>query len=113
MLRYTDLPVLEAAGVEIGAHSHTHRQIDLLPDGAAPTNSREAEPYWPRRGATAYAASPTHTVTGEGACGGWLYAIVTQPENELCTAWRRLKAQPLSMLLRRGRVQGDVRCRSR
>jgi peptidoglycan/xylan/chitin deacetylase (PgdA/CDA1 family) len=31
MLRATDLPGLEAAGVEIGAHSHTHRQLDLLP----------------------------------------------------------------------------------
>ena len=30
MLRYADLPGLEAAGVEIGAHSHTHRQLDLL-----------------------------------------------------------------------------------
>ena len=34
MLRSPDLPVLEAAGVEIGAHSHTHRQLDLLPAGA-------------------------------------------------------------------------------
>jgi peptidoglycan/xylan/chitin deacetylase (PgdA/CDA1 family) len=32
MLRRSDLPELEAAGVEIGAHSHTHRQLDLLPD---------------------------------------------------------------------------------
>ena len=31
MLRTTDLAGLEAAGVEIGAHSHTHRQLDLLP----------------------------------------------------------------------------------
>ncbi len=31
MLRGADLPGLEAAGVEIGAHSHTHRQLDLLP----------------------------------------------------------------------------------
>jgi peptidoglycan/xylan/chitin deacetylase (PgdA/CDA1 family) len=30
MLRYADLAGLEAAGVEIGAHSHTHRQLDLL-----------------------------------------------------------------------------------
>ena len=30
MLRSADLPALEAAGVEIGAHSHTHRQLDLL-----------------------------------------------------------------------------------
>jgi peptidoglycan/xylan/chitin deacetylase (PgdA/CDA1 family) len=30
MLRSSDLPVLEAAGVEIGSHSHTHRQLDLL-----------------------------------------------------------------------------------
>ena len=30
MLRSTDLPGLETAGVEIGAHSHTHRQLDLL-----------------------------------------------------------------------------------
>ncbi len=30
MLRAADLPGLEAAGVEIGAHSHTHRQLDLL-----------------------------------------------------------------------------------
>jgi peptidoglycan/xylan/chitin deacetylase (PgdA/CDA1 family) len=30
MLRTADLPPLEAAGVEIGAHSHTHRQLDLL-----------------------------------------------------------------------------------
>jgi peptidoglycan/xylan/chitin deacetylase (PgdA/CDA1 family) len=34
MLRSPDLPGLEAAGVEIGAHSHTHRQLDLLPAGA-------------------------------------------------------------------------------
>ena len=32
MLRGSDLPALEAAGVEIGAHSHTHRQLDLLPE---------------------------------------------------------------------------------
>jgi peptidoglycan/xylan/chitin deacetylase (PgdA/CDA1 family) len=32
MLRSADLPGLEAAGVEIGAHSHTHRQLDLLPE---------------------------------------------------------------------------------
>lgn len=31
MLRAADLPGLEATGVEIGAHSHTHRQLDLLP----------------------------------------------------------------------------------
>jgi peptidoglycan/xylan/chitin deacetylase (PgdA/CDA1 family) len=31
MLHSTDLPGLEAAGVEIGAHSHTHRQMDILP----------------------------------------------------------------------------------
>ena len=31
MLASTDLPGLEAAGVEIGAHTHTHRQLDLLP----------------------------------------------------------------------------------
>jgi peptidoglycan/xylan/chitin deacetylase (PgdA/CDA1 family) len=30
MLHAADLPGLEAAGVEIGAHSHTHRQLDLL-----------------------------------------------------------------------------------
>jgi peptidoglycan/xylan/chitin deacetylase (PgdA/CDA1 family) len=34
MLRCADLPGLEAAGVEIGAHSHTHRQLDLLPERA-------------------------------------------------------------------------------
>ncbi len=34
MLRGTDLPGLEAACVEIGAHSHTHRQLDLLPNRA-------------------------------------------------------------------------------
>lgn len=32
MLRSADLPGLEASGVEIGAHSHTHRQLDLLPN---------------------------------------------------------------------------------
>jgi peptidoglycan/xylan/chitin deacetylase (PgdA/CDA1 family) len=31
MLRSADLTGLEAAGVEIGAHSHTHRQLDRLP----------------------------------------------------------------------------------
>jgi peptidoglycan/xylan/chitin deacetylase (PgdA/CDA1 family) len=31
MLRSTDLAELETAGVEIGAHSRTHRQLDLLP----------------------------------------------------------------------------------
>jgi peptidoglycan/xylan/chitin deacetylase (PgdA/CDA1 family) len=31
MLRAAELPRLEATGVEIGAHSHTHRQLDLLP----------------------------------------------------------------------------------
>lgn len=30
MLASTDLAGLEAAGVEIGAHTHTHRQLDLL-----------------------------------------------------------------------------------
>ena len=34
MLRGADLPRLEAADVEIGAHSHTHRQLDLLPERA-------------------------------------------------------------------------------
>lgn len=34
MLRSADLAELEAAGVEIGAHSHTHRQLDLLPGHA-------------------------------------------------------------------------------
>jgi peptidoglycan/xylan/chitin deacetylase (PgdA/CDA1 family) len=32
MLRRADLPGIEAAGVEIGAHSHTHRQLDVLPE---------------------------------------------------------------------------------
>jgi peptidoglycan/xylan/chitin deacetylase (PgdA/CDA1 family) len=32
MLRSADLAGLEEAGVEIGAHSHTHRQLDLLPE---------------------------------------------------------------------------------
>ena len=32
MLRSTDLAELETAGVEIGAHSHTHRQMDILSD---------------------------------------------------------------------------------
>jgi peptidoglycan/xylan/chitin deacetylase (PgdA/CDA1 family) len=32
MLRRGDLPGLEAADVEIGSHTHTHRQMDLLPD---------------------------------------------------------------------------------
>jgi peptidoglycan/xylan/chitin deacetylase (PgdA/CDA1 family) len=31
MLRSCDLADLETAGVEIGAHSHTHRHMDLLP----------------------------------------------------------------------------------
>ena len=35
MLRYSELAELEAAGVEIGAHSHSHRQMDLLSAGAA------------------------------------------------------------------------------
>jgi peptidoglycan/xylan/chitin deacetylase (PgdA/CDA1 family) len=35
MLRAADLPGLEAAGVEIGAHSHTHPQMDLLSGRAA------------------------------------------------------------------------------
>ena len=32
MLRSTDLPELETADVEIGSHSHTHRQMDILSD---------------------------------------------------------------------------------
>jgi peptidoglycan/xylan/chitin deacetylase (PgdA/CDA1 family) len=32
ILGYANLAGLEAAGVEIGAHSHTHRQLDLLPE---------------------------------------------------------------------------------
>lgn len=32
MLRSTDLPELETGGVEIGSHSRTHRQMDILPD---------------------------------------------------------------------------------
>jgi peptidoglycan/xylan/chitin deacetylase (PgdA/CDA1 family) len=35
MLRSSELPELEAADVEIGAHSHSHRQMDLLPARAA------------------------------------------------------------------------------
>lgn len=31
MLESSVLPELEAAGVEIGSHTHTHRQLDLLP----------------------------------------------------------------------------------
>lgn len=31
MLSVADLPWLESQGVEIGGHSHTHRQLDLLP----------------------------------------------------------------------------------
>jgi peptidoglycan/xylan/chitin deacetylase (PgdA/CDA1 family) len=34
MLASTDLAGLEAAGVEIGAHTHTHRHLDLLPRSA-------------------------------------------------------------------------------
>lgn len=34
MLRSTDLRGLESAGVEIGAHSVTHRQLDILPTAA-------------------------------------------------------------------------------
>ena len=34
MLPSADLAGLEAAGVEVGAHSHTHRQLDLLPKRA-------------------------------------------------------------------------------
>jgi peptidoglycan/xylan/chitin deacetylase (PgdA/CDA1 family) len=44
MLRGTDLPALAAAGVEIGAHSHTHRQLDLLSRREAATElARNAE----------------------------------------------------------------------
>jgi peptidoglycan/xylan/chitin deacetylase (PgdA/CDA1 family) len=32
MLRRADLPGLEAAGVEIGAHSHAHWQLDIMSD---------------------------------------------------------------------------------
>jgi peptidoglycan/xylan/chitin deacetylase (PgdA/CDA1 family) len=35
MLSAGDLREIEAAGVEIGAHSHTHRQLDLLQAGQA------------------------------------------------------------------------------
>jgi peptidoglycan/xylan/chitin deacetylase (PgdA/CDA1 family) len=35
MLRLSELAELESAGVEIGAHSHSHRQMDLLSAGAA------------------------------------------------------------------------------
>jgi len=35
MLRLKDIAELESAGVEIGAHSHSHRQMDLLPAKAA------------------------------------------------------------------------------
>jgi len=43
MLEAADLPRLEAAGVEIGAHSHTHRHMDLLPEAEAATEiSRSA-----------------------------------------------------------------------
>jgi peptidoglycan/xylan/chitin deacetylase (PgdA/CDA1 family) len=35
MLASTDLAGLEAAGVEIGAHTHTHRHLDLLQQRAA------------------------------------------------------------------------------
>jgi peptidoglycan/xylan/chitin deacetylase (PgdA/CDA1 family) len=43
MLSRADLPGLESAGVEIGAHSHTHRQLDRLPQ-------REAEAELTRSG---------------------------------------------------------------
>ncbi|MGB6457897.1 MAG: polysaccharide deacetylase family protein, partial [Streptosporangiaceae bacterium] len=43
MLAAADLPRLEAAGVEIGAHSHTHRQMDLLTESEVTTElSRNA-----------------------------------------------------------------------
>jgi peptidoglycan/xylan/chitin deacetylase (PgdA/CDA1 family) len=35
MLACADLPGLESEGVEIGAHSHTHRQMDLLTEREA------------------------------------------------------------------------------
>jgi peptidoglycan/xylan/chitin deacetylase (PgdA/CDA1 family) len=35
MLRLKDISELESAGVEIGAHSHSHRQMDLLSAAAA------------------------------------------------------------------------------
>jgi peptidoglycan/xylan/chitin deacetylase (PgdA/CDA1 family) len=43
MLAAGDLPRLEATGVEIGAHSHTHRQMDLLSEPVVATElSRNA-----------------------------------------------------------------------
>lgn len=43
MLESADLPRLEAAGVEVGAHSHTHRQMDLLTEPEVATElSRNA-----------------------------------------------------------------------
>jgi peptidoglycan/xylan/chitin deacetylase (PgdA/CDA1 family) len=44
MVRTADLTGLEEAGVEIGAHSHTHRQLDLLPaDEVAAELSRSGD----------------------------------------------------------------------
>ena len=42
MLRTADLAGLEASGVEIGAHSHTHRQMDLLPEREAAAELRRS-----------------------------------------------------------------------
>ena len=43
MFGYADLAGLEAAGVEIGAHSHTHRQIARGPNVSRPIPARAGQ----------------------------------------------------------------------
>ncbi len=76
MLRAADLPGLEAAGVEIGAHSHTHRQMDLLSEARKPTRLRAAATCSPRHwGIPRSFAYPHGYWRAEGAVArqrGWL-----------------------------------------
>ncbi len=43
MLRWEQLPDLEAFGLEVGAHAHTHRQLDVLPLPVAALEMRRSK----------------------------------------------------------------------
>jgi peptidoglycan/xylan/chitin deacetylase (PgdA/CDA1 family) len=43
MLRWDQLPALEAGGIELGAHTLTHPPLDILPEGMAFTEIKDSK----------------------------------------------------------------------
>ena len=79
MLCHADLAGLEAADVEIGAHSHTHRQLDLLSQRAVAAELARSGAMLAEAVDTASAASHIPTVTGGRLSGGsWVRRASTR-----------------------------------